>query len=383
MCGIVGVAGDLEYKDDRLMRHLLLLDYFRGPDSTGLAAIRDNGELHIAKVADHPFVLFDTQRFKTALSGYSSKVFIGHNRLATKGSINNANTHPFCVDHIVGVHNGTIDTWSQKDLEKELGETFSVDSHAVIAGIAKIGVKATIGMLEGAWSLVWYDMNEGTLNFLRNKDRPMCYSYTSDFKKVIFASIPEILNSAIDMAGGYTRYIHESEGKRFSSFATEENYHYRWNIDELKKGSSKMPKPKTVKIEGKPKKSYAYDPNAATEEDWNNFFPTRGGQSANGNGNSGGTVIKLPKTTTTGSATSGYASRSKNFVGAPSRPFANYIDEKTHSDYTQQGCAWCSKALPFEEVGQVVIERCESVIGPCCSNNSRVNRVYTKEDLYL
>jgi hypothetical protein len=39
MCGHVGVAGDLALKDEALMKRLLIFDYLRGPDSTGLAAI--------------------------------------------------------------------------------------------------------------------------------------------------------------------------------------------------------------------------------------------------------------------------------------------------------------------------------------------------------
>ena len=39
MCGLVGVAGDLEYKTESLFR-LLVFDYFRGTDSTGAAWLR-------------------------------------------------------------------------------------------------------------------------------------------------------------------------------------------------------------------------------------------------------------------------------------------------------------------------------------------------------
>src|SRR3546814_15939897 len=43
MCGHVGIAGKMELKDEALMRRLLVFDYFRGPDSTGFAALRKDG----------------------------------------------------------------------------------------------------------------------------------------------------------------------------------------------------------------------------------------------------------------------------------------------------------------------------------------------------
>jgi glucosamine 6-phosphate synthetase-like amidotransferase/phosphosugar isomerase protein len=141
MCGIVGLAGDLFHQDETTIKRLIHLDYLRGQDSTGFAAIRNSGEAVIAKIASHPYNLFDTKRFQQALQYGCSKVFLGHNRAATKGAVNEMNAHPFQVGHITGVHNGTLEAKDFTMLEEMLGEKFNVDSEALFAAIAKFGVE--------------------------------------------------------------------------------------------------------------------------------------------------------------------------------------------------------------------------------------------------
>jgi glucosamine 6-phosphate synthetase-like amidotransferase/phosphosugar isomerase protein len=128
MCGLVGIAGKLTVKDEATMKRLFLLDFFRGPDSTGLAAVRGDGNIHVSKLASHPIDLFDSARFKTALSGYNSKIFLGHNRYATKGKVNANNAHPYHYGDIVGAHNGTLSISSWRALEK-LSAKISKSTH--------------------------------------------------------------------------------------------------------------------------------------------------------------------------------------------------------------------------------------------------------------
>ena len=128
MCGLVGIAGNLEYKDEATMKRMLILDYFRGTDSTGFAAVKvKEDEVLMTKIASHPIDLFDMGAFKKALNGNTSKVFLGHNRAATVGKVNAVNAHPFQVGDILGVHNGTLDKDSWKRLDETLGYDTDVD----------------------------------------------------------------------------------------------------------------------------------------------------------------------------------------------------------------------------------------------------------------
>lgn len=144
MCGLVGIAGNLLYQDEFTMKRLLMADYFRGPDSTGFAAIRTNGDAFVAKLASNPIDLFNQKNFDTALNGNASRAFIGHNRAATRGKVVSANAHPFHFGSIVGAHNGTLDQESWDRLEEKLGEKYTVDSMALIAAIDKLGIEKTI-----------------------------------------------------------------------------------------------------------------------------------------------------------------------------------------------------------------------------------------------
>jgi hypothetical protein len=304
-CGLVGVAGKLEFRDEALMRRLLVLDYFRGVDSTGMAAIRADDSLHLAKIASHPIDLFDTGKFKAALSGHNSKAFIGHNRAATKGGVNAVNAHPFECGHIIGAHNGTLDRLSWNRLQDASGEKFDVDSHAIFKAIEVIGIDETVKLMEegstsvdGAWSLVWFDLKENTLNFLRNKHRPLWYAYTKNFDRVFWASEHEMIRTATEMSTNPYEIFMNTEGFRY--FATQENWLYQFDMAKMRKATGGRPKPKVRELKGRePIRSYAGNVSN---------FPQRTPHGSSGSGQS--------TTTSTGSKTSSDETGSKSGTGS-------------------------------------------------------------------
>lgn len=136
--------------------------------------------------------LFETKGFNDLMKRTHVLLF-GHNRQATRGTITDANAHPFNHDHIVGCHNGTLNsTWNLKDSKK-----FDVDSDNIYYDMAHNGAKKTIEKLNGAFALCWYDNNDRTLNLLRNKERPLYYCYTKDHKTFFWASEPWMLHVAM------------------------------------------------------------------------------------------------------------------------------------------------------------------------------------------
>lgn len=350
MCGLVGIAGKLAFKDELTMKKLFVLDFFRGPDSTGLAAIRGNGDdsqlVKIAKVPSNPLDLFDMGKFKDALNGYQSIVFLGHNRAATRGVVNHANAHPFQVDHIVGAHNGTLDHSSALALEKVIGEKFPVDSQAVFAGIAKLGIEETLKYMEGAWSLVWYDLKERSLNFLRNKERPMWYAFNKEFDHLFWASEWPMIDYAIKSAptGNYEFYSDE-KGYRF--WATEENIHYKFDIDELKAGGKTRPKPLVRELKGK-------EPTPAVNYAHAGHDPFMRGGSAT-------SPMATPTYQSTSSTTTSRGAKSEktvfHLVGTPDNPLAGYFTKKQFEEMAKDGCAWCHTPVPYNEKGLLIFER--------------------------
>lgn len=361
MCGLVGIAGDLEFKDEATMKRLLLLDYFRGPDSTGFASIKIDGEARVSKISSHPLDLFEYPKFKTALSASTSKVFLGHNRAATRGGVSTFNAHPFHYDHIVGAHNGTLDYQSVNRLEDAIGEKYAVDSMSLFAAIAKLGIKDAIELCAegrdsqtGAWSLTWYDQNEGTLNFLRNTHRPLWYAFSADFKKIFWASQWEMISNAVQMSNNpYTLYTEPKTGNRF--WSTQENTHYKIDVTVLRLGGDKRPKMVARTIKGR-------EPAPVVATAGHTPFPA---------GNTIHGTTTTSRLTGTGSQTNQDISP-RNLIhlfGSHENPLAGYLPPEKFQDLVKYGCSWCQADIPYDAKGITIFERDDIILCAECSGH--------------
>jgi Glutamine amidotransferase domain len=183
MCGIVAVItkhgnGFTKLQCD-IFNDLLYIDALRGMDSTGEFLVTNDGDLYLAKeaTAAHDFRKTKEHKDLLDLAFRKGSALVGHNRAATKGEINDTNAHPFIVDNkITLVHNGTL--WGDY---KKLAEV-EVDSHAIAHTIHKHGddVEKALQELSGAYALIWHNMDNNTLNIVRNDSRPLHFMETSD-----------------------------------------------------------------------------------------------------------------------------------------------------------------------------------------------------------
>lgn len=176
MCGIVGLFSPVALNNTEIdaFKSLLAADIIRGSHATGVIKVNTMTNT----VATHKRAL-DAYDFlaeagtKEFLDKERGNILIGHNRYATMGDkADHANAHPFQEGPITMVHNGGQSSYSLELLEghKEL----AVDSHMVARTIATHGIKkAVTEHLDGAFTLVWYNSEERTLNFIRNAERPL------------------------------------------------------------------------------------------------------------------------------------------------------------------------------------------------------------------
>src|SRR5690606_1181998 len=169
---------------EKAFEQLLLMDVIRGKHSTGVATVSKNSkEVVVAKKAVSSLDFVDMPCFRSALSGVSS-VIIGHNRYATVGKVNNNNAHPFEFENVVGVHNGTLnERYSLYNQSK-----FDTDSESFYSHVNQYGIEDAILNCRGAYCLVWYDKEAKTINFLRNKERPLYIAKVKDKDTVFWAS---------------------------------------------------------------------------------------------------------------------------------------------------------------------------------------------------
>lgn len=363
MCGLVGIAGNMSFKDEAIMKMLLCFDYFRGPDSTGLAAIsKTKNEVAISKMASHPFDLFGSSSFKSALSGYNSSVFLGHNRAATRGVVTGYNAHPFECGDIVGAHNGTLTPASIRELEEALGETFDVDSHAIFEAIDKLGIRETVKMLQGAWALVWYDFKDDSINFLRNGERPFWLAYSEDCKRMFWASEYPIIQAACKMAKGGQELFADKEG--FSYWSTEVDKHYKFELSEVIAGGERPPKPTVAILKGKePVK--VVKPTGGVASPF--IHPRLLGQ----NGTKTSTTTSLGKTEETQEKVVHI------LKGSPSNPFAGYFTQQEMELLGAEGCTFCGGEVDVEAGGITVFEEENIILCKNCTNHSEgSSRVY-------
>jgi predicted glutamine amidotransferase len=225
MCGLVGVVGKIGLKEEQAFQTLLFLDLLRGQHSTGFVGIRrktyNSEDISIdveKKATDAVSFMKQSANFQKNGMTYANYIaLLGHNRYATVGSVNDANAHPFVANHVIGMHNGTLDKYSSTD--KNL-DKYDVDSEALFNSLSEKPLRDTMKEVSGAYSLVWIDKEQNRIHFLRNSERPLSFCYVNDRKTLLYASESWMLIAAID------RHDLQEESEIFN---TKPNIHYFWD----------------------------------------------------------------------------------------------------------------------------------------------------------
>ena len=196
MCGLIGVMGHITHAEKSAFNQLLIVDVLRGKHSTGVALVEAGGGVDIFKKAVNPLDFLDFQTYAD-LTKYSHNCMMGHNRYATKGAVNNTNAHPFEFENIVGMHNGTLKTYFALDDSKD----FAVDSECLFSHINDNTVQDAIDKISGAYALTWFDKRTNKLHFLRNNERPLCYTFSKDGTALFWASESWMLHAVLGRNG--------------------------------------------------------------------------------------------------------------------------------------------------------------------------------------
>lgn len=193
MCGIVGMAGDIEFADRKIFRDMLDVCQVRGRDSTGVININRAKNYGYVKNVGPPAYLFDRRSYSEVVESGMHSAFIGHCRHKTVGLVSVQNAHPFDFEDegIIGVHNGTLTRYNHLDGHSHQ----KVDSEVLYGHLAKHGPENTFDKIDGAWACVWWDNNAETVNFIRNKQRPLWFTWSACKRKLFWASEPWMFGS--------------------------------------------------------------------------------------------------------------------------------------------------------------------------------------------
>ncbi len=190
MCGLCGVVTNTTLSKNEMesFRYLMMFSMTRGEQGAGICFIRKNQKTNIIRTAGSSAHLVTTDLFYETITKKTNQAMMGHARLPTKGKVDPkdpyANIHPHRAGSLVGMHNGTM--WK---VNKEYPGDES-DSKMLYQSIANVGLQETVNESDGAMALNWYDEADGTLNFYRNKDRPLWLVYNKNKNTMWWASEP-------------------------------------------------------------------------------------------------------------------------------------------------------------------------------------------------
>lgn len=233
MCGLTGMAGDIQKEDRVFLKNLLLVSILRGMDSTGIASITDKGVVNVFKRAmpANDFIL--DRRYESSIP-WDTQVILGHTRAATIGAINNHTAHPFDTGSVVGAHNGTLTGWHKLPDSKN----YTVDSECLINAINEHGWDDVMPLVGGAWALTLYNPIDHKLEILRNDERSLYIGYKDNGSVMYWASELWMLKSLAERCG-------IKLGKRF--FQPKPHVLHTWELPD-KKFTEKFPEATSRRI---------------------------------------------------------------------------------------------------------------------------------------
>lgn len=179
----------MSIKDRDLFEDMLAVCQVRGRDATGVIRVDRKGEEYTyAKALGTPSNLLNSRQYDLNIRKIGVSALVGHCRHKTVGDNTIRNAHPFEIEErgIVGVHNGTLKNYYRFD-EHRTGMT---DSQLLYELIASRGPEEAFAEVEGAYACVWWDSVTSTLNFIRNSERPLYFTFSEDQRRLYWASEP-------------------------------------------------------------------------------------------------------------------------------------------------------------------------------------------------
>lgn len=217
MCGLCGIVignkarrrmAEIDVLTETFTR-LLLLSEHRGPHATGVAWVKRDGTMQVAKEPLPARAFVQSGAFIDWLMGVDRQVtsLMGHTRWPSRGSVRNAaENHPISTPPILLTHNGTITDHTRHFRRLGLPRTTQVDSE-LLARLAQyhtgkdgIGIEdflAGLASLEGSMSAALVATSHPEQIVLVKGNMPLEVRLHRRQRIWLYASEPRILDAAL------------------------------------------------------------------------------------------------------------------------------------------------------------------------------------------
>lgn len=186
MCGLSGVVKTTHLlgKEKKAFIDLGMLSFMRGTDSTGVASLTKKKKNspkvshELIKDVEHPIDFFKEKDVTRLIYDPRTIMLMGHARYATHGTINAVNAQPMRSGSIVGTHNGVVRRYAPSKQEEDT----HTDSRKLFDAIDKEELQKVLnGVYESdSYALAFADLQYQTMNFVRNKGRPLFLCKSKD-----------------------------------------------------------------------------------------------------------------------------------------------------------------------------------------------------------
>ena len=216
MCGLCGIiwkeSSKRRVRDIKVLADiftgLLVLSEHRGPHATGVAWVKQDGSIQVAKapLPAHKFV--ETAAYRDCLAGVNAQttILMGHTRWPTRGSEHNpGNNHPL-IGEVALTHNGHISNADALFRRHNLHRAAQVDSEILLrlaerhTSPAGIDVPSYLHVLEactGRIAAVLVATTRPEQILLIRGNMPLIVWHHPSLKALAYASEEAILQSAV------------------------------------------------------------------------------------------------------------------------------------------------------------------------------------------
>jgi glucosamine 6-phosphate synthetase-like amidotransferase/phosphosugar isomerase protein len=194
---------------------MLLLCERRGPQATGIALLKNDGNYHLFKRPKPAALFIYEPMYRSILADLDSNttLLMGHTRLPTCGDpSDNRNNHPIRAGVVIGTHNGTIYNADRLFRKFKLPRYSEVDSElifrladrfAVNGGVDLIGLMEALALCRGQMSAVLASCLEPGVVAVLKGNKPLSMAYSPKMRAVLYASQADFITLALGETKGW------------------------------------------------------------------------------------------------------------------------------------------------------------------------------------